>query len=417
MDYDSIFQHRLNGLKRDGAYRSFAELERPAGKYPHAVWHSPGGPREVVIWCSNDYLGMGHHPAVQRAMRDAIDAGATGAGGTRNIAGTHHLHVQLERTIASLHNKPAALTFTSGYAANLTTLAVLGSLLPGCVILSDADNHNSMIEGIRRSGAAKVIFKHNDMDDLGRKLTALPRDQAKIVVFESVYSMSGAIAPVREMAAVAKRHGALTYLDEVHAVGMYGRRGGGIAQMHETERDIDVLQGTLGKAFGLAGGYIAGNEALVDCVRSFGHGFIFSTAPPPVIAAGARASIEHLARSNVEREAQQKNVAALKAALREAGIPALPSPSHIVPIVVGDAVKVKRLTDLLLHDYGTYVQPINHPTVPRGMERIRLTPGPFHTPDLLEHLMTALNSAWRELALPYAHQNVSRITPMLQPAT
>ncbi len=395
-DYQTVFTQKLKQLKREGNYRVFTELERPRGQFPRTVWHSPSGRREVVIWCSNDYLCMGHSDVIRTAMHEAIEDGATGAGGTRNIGGTNHLHVQLEQTLARLHHKEAALTFTSGYMANHTALSVLGSLLPGCVILSDAGNHNSMIEGIKRSGAEKIIFKHNDLEDLEAKLRALPRGQAKLIAFESVYSMNGNISPVREVIALAKRYGALTYLDEVHAVGMYGPRGGGIAQLQGVEDEIDVIQGTLGKAFGLVGGYISGSAALVDCVRSFGHGFIFSTALPPVIAAGARASIEHLMQSDVERVAQQRHAALLKQALREAGIPTLPSPSHIVPVVIGDAVKTKRVTDKLLQQYGLYVQPINYPTVPRGTERLRLTPGPRHDAQLIGELVQALREVWQE---------------------
>jgi 5-aminolevulinate synthase len=398
-DYQTLFTEKLDQLKHEGNYRVFTELERPRGRFPHTLWHSPTGPREVVIWCSNDYLCMGHSEVVRQAMHTAIDEGATGAGGTRNIGGTNHLHVQLEHTLARLHRKQAALTFTSGYIANHTALSVLGSLLPGCVVLSDAGNHNSMIEGIRRSGAEKIIFKHNDLDDLEAKLRMLPREQAKIIAFESVYSMNGNISPVREVVALAKRYGALTYLDEVHAVGMYGPRGGGIAQLQNVEDAVDVIQGTLGKAFGLVGGYIAGGAALVDCVRSFGHGFIFSTALPPVIAAGAKASIEHLMHSDEERVAQQRHATMLKQALREAGISVLPSPSHIVPVVIGDAVKTKHVCDKLLREYGIYVQPINYPTVPRGTERLRLTPGPKHDAQLIGELVQALREVWKAFGL------------------
>jgi 5-aminolevulinate synthase len=398
---DSHFKQRLDELKHEGNYRIFIELERIPGKSPSAIWHSPNGSREVVVWCSNDYLGMSCHPKVLQAMRDAIDAGETGAGGTRNIAGTNRLHVQLEHLLAKLHHKPAALTFTSGYAANLTSLAVLGSLLPNVVFLSDALNHNSMIEGIRRSGAAKLVFKHNDMSDLESKLSSLPADQTKIVVFESVYSMNGSIAPTREIVSVAKKYGALTYLDEVHAVGMYGEVGGGIAQAQQCEDEIDVIQGTLGKAFGVSGGYIAGNSEIVDCVRSFGHGFIFSTALPPVIAAGAIASVTHLMQSDVERNAQMRHVGLLKQALSKNGIPTLPSQSHIVPVEVGDAIQVKKLTDELLIEHDLYAQPINYPTVPRGSERIRLTPGPMHNEDLINQFVQALNVVWHKLGLPH----------------
>ena len=403
MNYQAFFGQRLDVLKCEGNYRTFVELERPAGRFPRVIWHSPTGPRDVVTWCSNDYLGMGHHRVVKEAMVLAAESGATGAGGTRNIGGTNFWHIKLEKTLAALHRKLAALTFTSGYTANYTALAVLGSLLPDCVILSDAFNHNSMIEGIRRSGAAKMIFAHNDVRDLEAKLAALPKDQAKIIAFESVYSMCGSMAPIREIIALAKQYGALTYLDEVHAVGMYGEQGGGVAQMlgPEVETEIDIIQGTLGKAFGLVGGYIAGSAELVDCVRSFGHGFIFSTSLPPVIAAGVHASITHLMQSNVERTAQRRNVAELKRALAAMGIPAMTtSQSHIVPIIVGDAIKAKQVTDRLLEGYGVYVQPINYPTVPRGTERIRLTPGPHHTPELVAELVSALDAVWDEFELP-----------------
>ena len=403
MDYQAFFGQRLNALKREGNYRTFVELERPAGRFPHVIWHSATGPRDVVTWCSNDYLGMGHHRAVKEAMVQAAEAGATGAGGTRNIGGTNQWHIKLEKTLAALHRKPAALTFTSGYTANQTALAVLGSVLPDCVILSDAFNHNSMIEGIRRSGAAKQIFAHNDVRDLESKLAMLPKEQAKIIAFESVYSMCGSMAPIREIVALAKKYGALTYLDEVHAVGMYGEQGGGVAQMlgADVETKIDVIQGTLGKAFGLVGGYIAASDVLVDCVRSFGHGFIFSTSLPPVIAAGAHASITHLMQSNTERTAQRRNVAELKRALAAVGIPAMAtSQSHIVPIVVGDAIKAKQVTDRLLEGFGVYMQPINYPTVPRGTERIRLTPWPHHTPELIAELVQSLDAVWIEFDLP-----------------
>ncbi len=398
--YQAFFTGKLDELKREGNYRVFTELDRPRGQFPRTVWHSPHGAREVVIWCSNDYLCMGHSEVIREAMHAAIEQGATGAGGTRNIGGTNMRHVQLERTLADLHHKEAALTFSSGYIANHTSLSVLGSILPDCVILSDQGNHNSMIEGIRRSGAHKLIFKHNDLVDLETKLAALPAKQSKLIVFESVYSMNGNIAPVREIVSLAKRYGGLTYLDEVHAVGMYGAQGGGIAQMQGVEDQIDVIQGTLGKAFGLVGGYIAGHAALVDCVRSFGHGFIFSTSLPPVIAAGAQASITHLMQSATERTLQQRHTAALKQALVAAGIPTLPSPSHIVPVVIGDAIKIKQLTDRLLSGYGIYVQPINFPTVPRGTERLRLTPGPGHTPGLIQPLVQALAAVWAEFDLP-----------------
>jgi 5-aminolevulinate synthase len=392
LDYTALFRERLGGLKAEGRYRTFAELERPAGRFPVARWHTTQGVKDVVIWCSNDYLGMGHHPVVRDAMHAAIDAGSTGAGGTRNIAGTHHLHVELERTLAALHGKEAGLLFTSGYSANNTSLSALGTLLAGCVILSDAGNHNSMIEGIRRSGAQKIVFKHNDLIDLEAHLRSLPADQPKVIAFESVYSMSGSISPVVEICALAKRYGALTYLDEVHAVGMYGPHGGGISEALGVADQVDVIQGTLGKAFGLGGGYITGNHEVVDCVRSFGNGFIFSTSLPPVIAAGVLASVKHLMHSTVERTLQQSHATYLKAQLRAAHIPFVDSASHIVPVLVPGAARVKAVSDELLNAHGIYVQPINYPTVPRGEERLRFTPGPKHTPALIDTLVVALKA-------------------------
>lgn len=376
----------------------FAELQRPVDCFPRVIWRSGQDERHIVTWCSNDYLGMSHHPVVRRAMHDAIEMGATGAGGTRNISGTHCAHVQLETTLASLHNAPAALTFTSGYVANLTTLATLGQLLPGLVILSDAGNHNSMIEGIRRSGAQKIIFKHNDVDDLARALRELPVEQPKVIAFESIYSMNGAVAPVDAIVELAQRYVALTYLDEVHAVGMYGSQGGGIAQALGVESHVDIVQGTLGKAFGLQGGYIVANRPIIDCIRSYGAGFIFSTSLAPVLAAGAQASVKHLMRSDVERCRQRQQVTRLKDALSDAGIDFLDNSSHIVPIMIGDATHAQRITNQLMAQHGHYAQPINYPTVPRGTERIRLTPGPFHTDDMITDFVNALSHVLRNVA-------------------
>jgi 5-aminolevulinate synthase len=389
-DYTALFAQHIASLKTEGRYRSFATLERPAGQFPRARWFVGGKERDVTIWCSNDYLCMGHHPVVRAAMHQAIDAGSTGAGGTRNIAGTHRLHVELERTLAQLHGKDAGLLFTSGYSANQTALATLGTLLPGGVILSDAGNHNSMIEGIRRSGAQKIIFKHNDLIDLREKLAALPPEQPKMIAFESVYSMSGSMSPIPQIVKLAKEFGAITYLDEVHAVGMYGIHGGGVAQEMGVAHDIDIIQGTLGKAYGLGGGYIAGNRDIVDCVRSYGNGFIFSTSLPPVIAAGALASITHLMYSETERTLQKQHANYLRHALRNANIRFIDSPSHIVPVLVSGAARVKAVSDELLTAHGVYVQPINYPTVPRGEERLRFTPGPRHTPALIDELVGAL---------------------------
>jgi 5-aminolevulinate synthase len=397
-DYSSLFQTSIETLKLEGRYRVFNQLERPAGRFPQALWHGPDGVRDVTIWCSNDYLNMAHHPIVLEAMHDAIATGATGAGGTRNIAGTHHEHVLLEQTLASLHGKESALTFTSGWVANQTALSTLGRMLPNCVILSDSENHNSMIEGIRHSGARKIIFAHNDLRDLEQKLASLPREQAKIIAFESVYSMDGSVADIGAICDLAAKYGAFTYLDEVHAVGMYGARGGGQAQEQGVEARVDLIQGTLGKAFGLFGGYIAGSEAMVDCVRSLGAGFIFSTALPPVIAAGVRASITHLMESNLERELQKTSVEHLKHALLEAGLPIIEAEtfasSHIVPLMIGDASLCKQISDRLLEVHGVYVQPINYPTVARGTERLRFTPGPKHTPAMTRDLVAALLEVW-----------------------
>jgi 5-aminolevulinate synthase len=397
-DYSSAFQTSVESLKLEGRYRVFNELERPAGRFPKALWHGPDGVRDVTIWCSNDYLNMAHHPVVLEAMHKAISSGATGAGGTRNIAGTHHEHVLLEDVLAELHGKESALTFTSGWVANQTALSTLGRTLPDCVILSDSENHNSMIEGIRHSGARKIIFAHNDLRDLEQKLQSLPREQAKIIAFESVYSMDGSVADIGAICDLAGKYGAFTYLDEVHAVGMYGTRGGGQAQEQDVEARVDLIQGTLGKAFGLFGGYIAGSRAMVDCVRSLGAGFIFSTALPPVIAAGVRASVTHLMGSNLERDLQKCAVRNLKYALLEAGLPIIEPESfcssHIVPVMVGDAGLCKRISDRLLEIHGVYVQPINFPTVARGTERLRFTPGPKHTLEMTKDLIKALLEVW-----------------------
>ncbi len=362
---------------------------------------------EVVTWCSNDYLGMGHHPEVRAAMHKAIDDGATGAGGTRNIGGTNALHVELERLLAALHDKPAALTFTSGYSANLAALTVLGSLLPGMVVLSDGDNHNSMIEGIRRAGCDRVIFEHNNVADLEAKLASISPERPKLVVFESVYSMSGNISPIGEIARVAKKYGAMTYLDEVHAVGMYGARGGGVSQEMGVADQIDVIQGTLGKAFGMQGGYVTGDTAVVDCIRSFGASFIFSTSLAPVLAAGAIASVSHLMQSQEERRLQRERVTEIKARLTAIGLPVMPSQSHIVPVFVGDPVKVKTLTDRLQERHRIYLQPINFPTVTRGTERIRIAPGPCHTGAMADHLLAALDEEWSLLGLKRQAQAIA----------
>jgi 5-aminolevulinate synthase len=399
MQYEDFFATQVAALKREGRYRVFADLERQAGRFPLAVYHGPSGQRDVTVWCSNDYLGMGQHPQVRAAMHEAIDRLGTGAGGTRNIAGTTHEHVLLEQSLASLHGKEAALVFTSGYVANETSLATLGKMMPNCVIFSDALNHNSMIAGIRNSGAEKQVFRHNDPADLEAKLRQVDPKRPKLIAFESVYSMDGDISPIGAFCDLAERYSAFTYLDEVHAVGMYGPRGGGVAQERGIEHRLHVIQGTLGKAFGMVGGYIAGSAAMVDFVRSNAPGFIFTTALPPVIAAGARASINHLMQSNRERQGQRDRVAMVKQRLTEVGLPLLESESHIVPVMIGDASLAKQVTDLLLDHHDIYVQPINYPTVPRGTERIRITPGPLHTDAMIDHLITALLDVWQVLAL------------------
>jgi 5-aminolevulinate synthase len=401
--FETLFSEKLAGLHEEGRYRVFADLERHNGQFPRATRYRPdGSTQEVTVWCSNDYLGMGQNGKIIAAMHEAIDRCGTGAGGTRNISGTNHYHVLLERELADLHGKESALIFTSGYISNWATLGTLGASIDGLVIFSDALNHASMIEGIRHSRAEKRIWKHNDPADLDRQLRAVEPGRPKLVAFESVYSMDGDISPIREICDVAERHGAMTYLDEVHAVGLYGPRGGGVAEREGLMDRLTIIEGTLGKAFGVMGGYITGSAALCDFVRSFSSGFIFTTALPPAIANGAIASIRHLKQSDDERRKQRENVAKVRAGLDARGIPHMPNPSHIVPVLVGNAAKCKWLSDLLLENYGIYVQPINYPTVPRKTERLRITPSPLHSAADIDHLVGALCDLWSQCALARA---------------
>ncbi len=397
MDFDALFNSQLQILKDEGNYRIFAELERQRGQFPRAKSHDSDAPAEVTVWCSNDYLGMGQNPLVIEAMKSAIDNSGCGAGGTRNISGTNHEHLLLERELADLHGKENALLFTSGYVSNWAALSTLGGRLPDAVILSDELNHASMIEGIRHSRAKKMIWKHNDPEDLDRKLASLPANAPKIVAFESVYSMDGDICPMREIVEVAEKHGAMTYLDEVHAVGLYGPRGGGVSEQEGLSDRITLIEGTLGKAYGVMGGYVSGSAALCDFIRSFASGFIFTTAIPPAVAAAARTSIAHLKQSNTEREQQRAQVAKLRAGLDAAGIPHLRNPSHIIPVMIKDPVKCRQLADILMHDFGIYVQPINYPTVPKGSERLRFTPSPLHSDADIQHLGSGFNGALEAL--------------------
>ena len=401
MGFDEMFDAQLGALKANGNYRHFAELERRVGAFPAASHHGEG-PDEVTIWCSNDYLGMGHDPAVIEAMCETARSAGAGAGGTRNISGTARHHAELEAELADLHGKAAALLFTSGYVSNWASLSVLGARLPNAVILSDEKNHASMIEGIRHSRADKVLWRHNDAADLDAKLAALPEEATPIVAFESVYSMDGDIAPLAEILDVCEAHGAMSYLDEVHAVGMYGPRGGGVAEREGLMDRVTLIEGTLGKAFGVVGGYVAGSASLVDFIRSFASGFIFTTALPPACAAAATASVRHLKRSEVERAGQRRAVARLRAALDRAGIPHMENESHIVPVPIGDAVKCKMISDILLREHGIYVQPINYPTVPVGTERLRFTPGPRHGAGEIDRLVGALSELWSQCALSRA---------------
>jgi len=402
MDYAAFFKKKLEDIKAEGRYRVFADLERCARDFPYAYYYNEGEPRRVVVWCANDYLSMGQHEKVLNAMIEAICRVGAGAGGTRNISGTTHYHVLLEKEIADLHDKEAALIFSSGYVSNEASIGALASYLPECVVFSDAHNHASIIQGIRMSRAHKEIFHHNDAHHLRKLLSHYPKDQAKLIIFESVYSMDGDIAPIETFCDLAEEFNALTFIDEVHAVGLYGHKGGGIAQREKQNHRLDIIEGTLGKAFGVVGGYIASSTDLVDFIRSFSPGFIFTTAMPPSVAAAALASIKHLKVSHIERQKHQEVVTKVKRKLIQAGIPFMPSPSHIIPILVGNAHQCKLATDCLLKEHNIYVQPINYPTVPRGTERLRITPSPVHTDQMIDDLIDALKSVWDDLYIEYA---------------
>jgi 5-aminolevulinate synthase len=390
LDYDSIFRSAIDRLHDEGRYRVFIDILRTKGSFPNAHCFGGNGPKPITVWCSNDYLGMGQHPAVVEAMETALHEVGAGSGGTRNISGNTHYHTELEAELAGLHGKEGALIFTSGYVSNEAALSTLGKLLPGCIIFSDALNHASMIAGIKNSGCEKRVFRHNDLDHLEQLLAAADADVPKLIAFESVYSMDADIAPIGAICDLADKYNALTYLDEVHAVGMYGDHGGGISERDGVAGRLTIIEGTLGKAFGVMGGYIAADKTIIDCIRSYAPGFIFTTSLSPVLVAGALASVRHLKQSQEERRAQQESAAMLKAKFAAAGLPVMPSETHIVPLLIGCPVKAKRASDILLAEYGLYVQPINFPTVPRGTERLRFTPGPTHTVEMMDELTNAL---------------------------
>ena len=403
MDYSKIFEAAIDRLHDEGRYRVFIDILRNKGSFPDArCFAGHNGPKPITVWCSNDYLAMGQHADVIAAMEEALHDVGAGSGGTRNIGGNTHYHVELERELADLHGKDAALLFTSGYVSNEAALSTLGKLLPGCVIFSDELNHASMIAGIRQSGCEKRVFRHNDLAHLEELLAAEDPDAPKLIAFESVYSMDGDVAPIAAICDLADRYNALTYLDEVHAVGMYGPRGGGISELQGVAHRLSIIEGTLGKAFGVMGGYIAASRAIVDVIRSYAPGFIFTTSLSPVLVAGALASVRHLKASSVEREGQQASAALLKRIFAEAGLPLMDSSTHIVPLMVGDPAKAKRISDILLAEYGCYVQPINYPTVPRGTERLRFTPGPSHTEAMMRELAGALVEVFDRLELRLA---------------
>ena len=403
MNYDHVFDQAIDRLHAEGRYRVFIDILRNKGAYPNArCFHGHNGPKPITVWCSNDYLAMGQHPKVISAMEEALHDVGAGSGGTRNIGGNTHYHIQLEAELADLHGKEAALIFTSGYVSNDATLSTLAKLLPGCVIFSDELNHASMIAGIRNSGAEKRVFRHNDVAHLEELLAAEDSDAPKLIAFESVYSMDGDVAPIHAICDLAEKYNALTYIDEVHAVGMYGKRGGGISERDEAADRIDIIEGTLGKAFGVMGGYIAADRKIVDCIRSYAPGFIFTTSLSPVLVAGVLASVRHLKESSAEREGQQAAAAMLKTMFRDAGLPVMDSVTHIVPLMVGDPVRAKKISDILLAEYGMYVQPINFPTVPRGTERLRFTPGPSHDEAMMRELTNALVEIWDRLELDLA---------------